>query len=1114
MGTAIAIKSTFCWCNVREMCLAQRAVLHAVFFDQSFVSCTYVAFPTRCSRHFNSCMSRPGSTLEADPFRKRVTLLLGGPVSGSFEPDMFYAFGLSQDHTLSRTQPHISLWDDFNIMHGCRVGEASNPGPGNQAQEFVFTVLSPTSIPDRHEDIVNLNADCISLVETSATLAVQTAFSQYLKTTNYRIAWGPPVPSQRQLNNPFIHDNARRGAALGTASLFRIPHRSPRINLPTWLEETLRVSQQIVLLGHFEILLITAYFVAGKTHEAKTKSDYLLAEIYQICSATNLPFLVAADFNNPVREFPAYRAFQNIRCQEAFHLAEMKLNKILPPMCRNSTRNDSFIIHESLVPWIEDIWVGEANVFPDHSPLSIRFRVPGTQCTLKNWFMPQSWGEVPLRSEVFSKHYARHRMQYPSRGPLESEETINAAFASWSKGVESAVQSTIREQHTQDPLHYPRPTLGKKYYGRCRPTRYITHVAPRTVKPDKTDSYDPPTEVTSCKATQKVRQVRRIASLMQHCRKLQPHIHNSALIQQLQHEWDTIKQAQGFGRSWAAWLLSFEFVSHIPVHTPTVDWLQDALQLTRFESDAYARQELRLRRHHRRHAIEFAISHTNNSQAYKFIKNKEQQFLQDIPVQHKTEAVLCRSNKGQTVIRLDNPLPVKVGGQVSFGPCTAEIRKVDHTRLVLDKIQGHVPAKATVIFNTHAYTINPMSEAFHRYWAQFWQRDSTHDQDSDEPWSDLFQRLDNIIPTQDTLDIKFDCPHLLWESIHKLKPYKAIGEDGWHAEELQALTWDMVVDLSSLLSRTWAHGHTTQRMQARTLLFAKKPRPESISDGRPITILGYLARLTSKLIADQVLKQWTTQWPPEISGGLPHRSARDLSLVQMLQIEEARTQRTAWCGWTMDLVKAFNLIPRRVVRYAFNLLGIPYYVGDFWFKSLRRLTRVLQCGHAIGPAAISTTGLPEGDSMSVVGMLALSYIFHHVIKTPQVHPFTYADNWSFMSTSERETFKAMVKILNLVHDMRMKIDMDKSWGWATSKPLKQFWNEASQIMCQPEFQFKIKNHVQDLGCMISYNNQVVLGPLRDKIDNAIAKCNRLRKLNLVMEERAEKIQPPSTEPWA
>lgn len=383
-------------------------------------------------------------------------LLLEKPFRRSRAEGSFDIENVPRHHRHFQMFLSISHQDDFNILHGCRVGEASNPGPGNQAQEIVFTILNPTSIPERHEDIVNLNSDCISLAETSATSAVQTEFTRFLKTTNYRISWGPPVPSQRQLSNPFFHDNAKRGAALGTASLFRIPHRRPRICLPAWLEETLRVSQQIVVIGHVEVLLITAYFFAGKTHEAKSKSDYLLAEIYQICSATDLPFLVAADFNNPVGDFPAYRAFQNIRCQEAFHLAQMTFNKQLPPTCRNSTRNDSFIIHEPLVPWIQDIWVGEANVFPDHSPLSIRFRVPGTQNMLRNWFMPQSCGEIPLKGEILSKHYARVRTRSQPKLNLDTEDDINAAFANWSKGVEAAVPLENNTYKTLFTFHDPR----------------------------------------------------------------------------------------------------------------------------------------------------------------------------------------------------------------------------------------------------------------------------------------------------------------------------------------------------------------------------------------------------------------------------------------------------------------------------------------------------------------------------------------------------------------------------------------------------------------------------------------------------------------------------------
>lgn len=100
----------------------------------------------------------------------------------------------------------------------------------------------------------------------------------------------------------------------------------------------------------------------------------------------------------------------------------------------------------------------------------------------------------------------------------------------------------------------------------------------------------------------------------------------------------------------------------------------------------------------------------------------------------------------------------------------------------------------------------------------------------------------------------------------------------------------------------------------------------------------------------------------------------------------------------MDLVKAFNLIPRRVIQFLLQMLGVPRTAINCWFSSLTRLTRSLQNGKDLGPPMTSTTGLPEGDSLSVVGMLALSFVFHHKLRTPQLRPYAYADNWSFMTT--------------------------------------------------------------------------------------------------------------------
>lgn len=98
-----------------------------------------------------------------------------------------------------------------------------------------------------------------------------------------------------------------------------------------------------------------------------------------------------------------------------------------------------------------------------------------------------------------------------------------------------------------------------------------------------------------------------------------------------------------------------------------------------------------------------------------------------------------------------------------------------------------------------------------------------------------------------------------------MKTHKAIGVDGWYSEELHQLAWHMIAELSHLLSNMWAQGLTAQQMQARTLLFAKCDKPQNMSHGRPITILGYLVRLSSKLFADQFLRRWALVWPPELS---------------------------------------------------------------------------------------------------------------------------------------------------------------------------------------------------------------------------------------------------------
>ena len=81
---------------------------------------------------------------------------------------------------------------------------------------------------------------------------------------------------------------------------------------------------------------------------------------------------------------------------------------------------------------------------------------------------------------------------------------------------------------------------------------------------------------------------------------------------------------------------------------------------------------------------------------------------------------------------------------------------------------------------------------------------------------------------------------------------------------------------------------------------------------------------------------------------------------------------------------------------------------------------------SMGAVIGSTTGVPEGDVWSVLAMLATSALFYFRNASPHLSPFTYADNWSWISKSISENFKAWIRTLNLTASLRMIISISKS----------------------------------------------------------------------------------------
>ena len=196
-------------------------------------------------------------------------------------------------------------------------------------------------------------------------------------------------------------------------------------------------------------------------------------------------------------------------------------------------------------------------------------------------------------------------------------------------------------------------------------------------------------------------------------------------------------------------------------------------------------------------------------------------------------------------------------------------------------------------------------------------------------------------------------------------------------------------------------------------------------------------------------------------------------------------------GFTLDLVKAFNLLPRRVIYHLLVYHGAPPQVINFWFINLRRMTRRLQVRLAIGEPIHMTTGVPEGDSMSVCSMLVLSSAFYWLLHSPNLHPYCYADNWSYLTCSQREDYQAYLKIRQMADSLRLQIDYKKSWVWGITKAARDQWQDTlNEVLDDPQL-VRILNSAKDLGCMCHYTKQIVLGHLKEKFTSAAARCKRL-----------------------
>ena len=208
----------------------------------------------------------------------------------------------------------------------------------------------------------------------------------------------------------------------------------------------------------------------------------------------------------------------------------------------------------------------------------------------------------------------------------------------------------------------------------------------------------------------------------------------------------------------------------------------------------------------------------------------------------------------------------------------------------------------------------------------------------------------------------------------------------------------------------------------------------------------------------------------------------------------------------MDIVKCFNAIPRAPARELLCHLGAPRQAVQCWIEGLGRLGRASSFVGDVSSFNFSSTGLPEGDGVSVVAAVALGWLFCQVIQDYAMQPLVFVDNWSWTTDDHELNAAALEQTYQLTQSLRLRIDWRKSFGWSRHVEGQKWWRQHAGHLSPTAEPLAVLAEAKDLGAAMRYRNSRALGTLKSRILEAHHKLARLASQPRSIQNKAQLIQ--------
>lgn len=983
-----------------------------------------------------------------------------------------------------------------NLGSGVRFGEAANPGPSSRKAlpSFVkFCITNPTSIAKKEDTYVSLcqqnSCHVISMSETAATAAMQVTFESNVRKHKMNCQWSVPVQPFRET---ITSHEAAKGKANGTGIISTIPFRPARLPLPSTWNANPRIVHSVITFGQSHIQIIVLYCKPLSHPEAVDFNNELMRVAYDQSLHLPLPLIIMGDFNMPVVDFELWPELADKGFDHLCSIYHKKYQTVMPPSCKEVTNPDSAIVAPSLLPFLREIEVLESTWFATHRPVTFTLQPPDQGLFRQIFRYPKQIVQLGIEHLEEAANDSRNWRCKPN-----TIEEIGVMF-------EEVADHALYLQSQQDSTRGLR-TLSSAYRGRCQPQQPKQKPIHAAIRHARNGDYEPSCEVLTMKTRQKVKQLRRIQSFCLRLKKYENGIDiKPSTFHELSLEWAAICKCHAFdAKPFLHWTQSIPELG-IPLWPlPSHQWTFDLSQIVHYDVEASLRKNAKWYHEKLIYARRIDASKEGHSkQAFRYVRGPSNPPVTEIQHTIEKDFLVVPLDElghfeiyGDKIDDFDKNFPVLVQGEI-FRICHMDI----HCMHISSHTIRELPEQVVVKQTTFAHSPQQIAFSLNQFWNPIWQRDESN---ISEVFAHAnFQEIVDTFPPHPAYHIDFDLSFWL-EAVKKLKSHSARGIDMISAQELKMVSSDMLQDIANVLT-SYTSGFPQWFMIGLTCPLAKTKDIPTHGQTRPITILAQLYRLWSAVSSRHLLRILADWAPPSITGLLPKRGAFDNAYQMQLELELAQAQNQSRSGLTLDLKKCFNCIRWTFAYAMLRALGIPEPLLIQWFLSLTRLCRFWILSGEAWVAGSTTCGFPEGDTFSVVTMIAVSCAWIFYITSQFSHMTlpalsAYADNWGWRLNEINHHCIILRETLWFLEHAGLSIDWDKTWFWTTSNHEASFL--ASQLNDIAKTAVVRKHSAGDLGLQLQYSGQRVKGLAKNRIDNG---CKRLARLQTMQHDLSQK----------